>query len=197
MDDDTLREATTRQLKTRGYSVIPLATGRDVIEVLTFIRPAVIVTISGLLCAVFAVGCGSRTIDDGYLDDWRTDAGALPVDSGATDAVVVDTATVEPPDGVRCGSTECTAGSEECCLTMGGASCVAIGACRGASLTCSSTASCSAGKVCCFRVGGAGGRAACEGECNGRGAFRLCESDAECMMGQRCRDLPGGVRGCR
>jgi DNA-binding NtrC family response regulator len=42
-DDDTLREATTKQLKARGYAVIPLATARDAAEVLTFMRPAVII----------------------------------------------------------------------------------------------------------------------------------------------------------
>lgn len=42
-DDDTLREAMTRQLKARGYAVIPLANARDAAEVLTFMHPAMII----------------------------------------------------------------------------------------------------------------------------------------------------------
>jgi DNA-binding NtrC family response regulator len=42
-DDAVLREATTRQLKARGYAVVPLANARDAAEVLTFMRPAVII----------------------------------------------------------------------------------------------------------------------------------------------------------
>jgi DNA-binding NtrC family response regulator len=42
-DDPVLREAMTRQLKARGYAVVPLANARDAAEVLTFMRPAVII----------------------------------------------------------------------------------------------------------------------------------------------------------
>ncbi len=42
-DDHVLRESITRQLKLRGYSVVPLANARDAAEVLSFLRPAVII----------------------------------------------------------------------------------------------------------------------------------------------------------
>ena len=42
-DDDTLREAMTKQLKARSYAIIPLANARDAAEVLTFMRPAMII----------------------------------------------------------------------------------------------------------------------------------------------------------
>lgn len=42
-DDDVLRDALTRQLRSRRYSVVPLATSRDANAVLAFMSPAALV----------------------------------------------------------------------------------------------------------------------------------------------------------
>jgi hypothetical protein len=151
-----------------------------------------------LFVVVLTLGCGTRTIDDGYLDEWR-DGGVLPDDtSPASDtATTIDTA---PVANITCGMTTCDASSQDCCVTMAGAKCAARGTCSGfgAALSCSSPKSCPAGNVCCFRASGTGGAAKCESSCmGGRTTFPLCETDADCTGGTRCQSLFGGLRGCR
>lgn len=153
-----------------------------------------LLTVSGLC------GCGSRTIDDGYLDDWRADGGEADSAVVTDTTSVVDTGTVEPSRTIRCGMSECNAASEDCCLGGGGSSCQARGTCmRGASLSCSSAASCSGGQVCCFKFTGMSGKSQCDASCEGRGSFQLCETDGECPVGNSCREsmIVRGVRVCR
>ena len=155
-----------------------------------------------LVTALLMIGCGSRTIDDGYLDDWRADGGETDSAVVVTDtaSINVDTATVEPSRTIRCGSAECNAATQDCCLGPGGGTCAGRGACmRGASLSCSSAASCPSGNVCCFRFSGMSGKSTCDSTCSGRGSFQLCDSDSECSGGTRCRDgmLVPGVKTCR
>lgn len=166
---------------------------------------------SFLALALFVVGCGSRTLADGFDIDTTTDGASTDTGTTTTDgAVNVDGSTpVEPSDGgtvepertISCGMDKCSAATEDCCISGGaGAACRPRGSCtRGVALSCSSTASCATGQVCCFRASGMGGAATCTTTCSGgRETFRLCETDSECNAGTTCRGVGfGSLRSCR
>jgi ActR/RegA family two-component response regulator len=42
-DDDAMRDSLARLLKSRGYAVVPLATARDCLTVLDFLKPTFVV----------------------------------------------------------------------------------------------------------------------------------------------------------
>ncbi len=167
-----------------------------------------------VLFAVMSVGCGSRTIGDGFDIDTRVVEDGAVVDTGSssTDGAVssdstpvdpgTDGGTVEPSATIRCGADTCVASSEDCCVSGGGgggsADCRPKGTCgRGLALSCSSPASCG-GQACCLVVRDGGGTATCQPTCaGGRETQRLCETDADCTMGRRCRNaMFAGLRVC-
>jgi hypothetical protein len=155
-----------------------------------------------MLALSVTVGCGSRTIGDGFDIDTN-----IPEDGAVTDTGSVGTTDSIPPgvdtgvssSSIRCGMmASCTSPAEDCCLSLGGAAeCRPRGTCgRGAALSCSSPANCG-GQVCCLSFRDGGARATCQPMCGGRDQT-LCETDADCTMGRRCRtSMIGGVRVCQ
>ncbi len=107
-----------------------------------------------------------------------------------------------PSTSVPCGTATCNNTTQECCYSAGGAgSCVAVGMCRGLSLTCTSSVNCVTGDVCCAQLGGGGGGASCQPTCPGAGGpgggYQLCATSSECPAGETCRQTPFGVSACR
>lgn len=122
-----------------------------------------------------------------------------PTDSGtSTDTAIADTSTPAGDGGrstgsIKCGMETCNAATQDCCVGLSGAKCVAIGGCGGGSaFLCSDSVSCPSGQVCCAER--LGGGAQCQMGCMG---VVLCATDAECSADQRCVTGLGGVRVCR
>ncbi|HEX7663242.1 MAG TPA: hypothetical protein VF407_01960 [Polyangiaceae bacterium] len=115
----------------------------------------------------------------------------------------VGSADLPPPvsDGVACGSSHC---DDACCVTDGGASCVASAAsCNaGGSLVCDGPEDCGSVDICCEGASGAtSGRvtycssATASGTCPSAGDVVVCHVDGDCPKGQTCSqsDIDGGV----
>lgn len=127
------------------------------------------------------------------------DGGPRPVDGG----VPVGDASVPPADAgpapgrITCGSTSCSATTQECCVVQSGATCIAKGgACQGGTFGCSSKASCTGADVCCGEVSLGGSGSTCKPSCGPVG-IQLCAVDAECAPPTTCQPGLGGSKTCR
>ncbi len=98
---------------------------------------------------------------------------------------------------ISCGTASCNAASQECCVTQGGAACIAKGDdCQGGTLSCSGKASCAGASVCCAQFNGSTGGASCQPSC-APGTIQLCGTNAECTAPATCQAVFGGFKTCR
>jgi len=163
-----------------------------------------------LFALVPLVGCGDDNGAPAGADAGSTIDGTTPADSGGNladadltlpdaDPLAPDAAdTTNGPDGavgVTCGSMSCT-GTDECCVTQAGASCVAVGTCQGGTVTCDGPEDCS-GNACCGSIGGGGGGASAEcgtgPACPQGSGIQLCHNNPDCPGGAtaKCCVVPG------
>jgi len=146
-------------------------------------------------------------LDGAYLVDdagniMYDDAGnpiPVPQDAAFPDAALPDDASLPLEDGaspqqdsgatpgtLECGSTTCTVGSQQCCITGAAtATCIDASAqCQGLPVTCDGPEDCPAETpICCARLGGGGRGIRCVASCN---ATQLCNVDSDCPSGERC-----------
>lgn len=180
-----------------------------------------------LLCsALLACGGGDSSNDDAGQDATQPDAGddggaldASPSDAGEgggpiLDAcVAVDGGAPCDPAHIQCGTTECTVGSQYCCIANDAGSftcdttstkCQGTMMSPGTSMYCDEAANCPDAQVCCGFAGSAGGYAtACQPSCGGN-AVQFCRGSAECASGpcvvQHCNGVDvqtcGGLIEC-
>lgn len=154
---------------------------------------------SFLLCALLAVGCGSRTLNDFVDDDGGISADSAPSTTDTGSGGTVDDAggTTEPDDGVidpeDSGTVVVDAGKPvEAGTTDTGT--------KGSSIACGMTTCNSATDECCVSASGMGVSSSCtkKGAC--KGAVTLACSDAKaCAAGQVCcltLDMTGGESTC-
>ena len=159
-----------------------------------------------LLLTLGACGNDSTKDDAGADATQGTDSGSDVVtqnDSGS-DAGPKSCVPVEgglPCDGlhIACGSLQCDAGSQVCCIADGGAkeTCTPVqqdggkpppNVCTATKMACDEAADCPSGQICCGFVGSSGGFAtSCQTSC-GTG-LQFCHGSAECTSGQ-CTVLP-------
>jgi hypothetical protein len=152
------------------------------------------------------------SVKNGLAADASTDASPVGVASSSPDAGADATPDVveAPPPGagkIACGSSECTAGSDNYCCAGYGApsfSCkndnsFLAGACSGGAahaLFCDEKADCPTGQVCCDQPDGIGTLAQCAST---RGGGKvLCKTDKDCPTGKTCTgsldsDVPNKV----
>ncbi len=102
------------------------------------------------------------------------------------------------PTHVTCGTTQCTAGSEFCCIELTDSGMMMMGmpyTCdttamqcqmgmtQGTVAYCDEAANCPNAQVCCGFIGGNGGYAtSCQPSCEGN-AIQFCHGSAECASG--------------
>jgi hypothetical protein len=128
-----------------------------------------------------------------------SDGGAPTTDGGASGqggSMGVLMGGAPPSDTIDCGMTTCDAATEQCCGTMGGASCITTGdPCQGVTLNCSSSANCTNGDVCCVSGGPGSAEASCAPACEDPpgpvGPIQLCADSAECPPGIDCVEISG------
>jgi hypothetical protein len=99
---------------------------------------------------------------------------------------------------IKCGSSYCAAGSQQCCDPEGNAQCLGTAqSCSQLSLPCADAAECGAGQVCCAMTHNGNGNVesvACASSCGGSNPVQMCGlGTSECRSGS-CSDwskLPG------
>jgi hypothetical protein len=169
-------------------------------------RDAALAAMTAMLsaCTVFSgwgdLQGGTRNSDGGSA---APDASKPANDAATTPDVGAPTETGSPEasvQGVTCGASYCSLGSQGCCVQGGGA-----GTCENATqcatagffLACDSSGQCGAGRVCCFDVGLSNG-ASCVTSCT---STVLCspQSPSDCTPPKQCRlgTLPPGYYTCQ
>jgi hypothetical protein len=165
-----------------------------------------------LMLSLGLAACGGRSPTNTIADDGgQKDSSVLVDDSGQplqldasphdstlinTDGMPPQQDAAVPPGLIPCGTANCDATTQECCLTTGGGSCVAKGgACTGLTATCAGPQDCdTTDPVCCFTFGGGAPRdggtargAVCTTDqgCTAQ-SQRLCRYDADCAGGEKC-----------
>ena len=161
-----------------------------------------------LVLGLFLAGCGARTLDDGFTDEFPGDAatttdtgivttdGAVSIDatpSRDSGPIAVDTGPAGKP--ITCGMATCNSASQECCFESerDPPRCTPKGTCAGAAFGCSSSLCCGSGESCCLDQDV--GQAVCKSGCR-RDEITLCTTNAECPMGSRCRRVGPGLSAC-
>lgn len=147
---------------------------------------------------VAAIACGGATTDVVSLDGGPGGDGSNPQSDAANQqdgSQQADTSTTVAP--IPCGNgVTCDPSTQVCCATQQGASCTAIGQCKGASFSCTSTANCTNGEVCCGSFMNQMAQAVCQPQCTGMEA-QLCQDTSECKQpGYTCRPLFQGLKVC-
>ena len=155
---------------------------------------------------------GGAGADASVSSDGGTTADARPNDGSVSDVSVVDTGVdAAPQDGIRCGATFCTPGTQVCCRGAGvnpTFSCVNPAGCQGISqlpIPCDDANDCTAmgrpGDVCCVTVDFSSRAAslACTsaGKCDGNEFVIACNpADADpCPNGGTCSKSSGTLPG--
>jgi len=159
---------------------------------------------AAILVALAACGGGGNSGDagsdattkdssvDGMPSDANTgDAGHLPI----LDACVpIDGGLACDPAHVKCGTMDCTAGSQFCCITSEAGTftcdmtsmpmqCQGMMMAEGTAMYCDEAANCPDAGVCCGFIGAGGGYAtSCQPSCEGN-AIQFCHGSAECASG--------------
>jgi hypothetical protein len=134
------------------------------------------------------------------------DAASLPPEAGPValppDAAPLPPDAAPPPATISCGTSHCLAGSQACCATAAGSSCIPLnGLCLGGSVfRCDGPEDCDNNRVCCLRMEGSGLRSACArpAECTQSGGAAMCRTGADCPGSTRtCSAVSGTISVCR
>lgn len=162
---------------------------------------------------------GGATGDDGGTT--KTDGSSVEEDAAPGVCAPISGGLACDPGKIYCGSSNCDAATEECCVDLAGASaatsCVAKGGCTGTNkvgMACDEKDDCATGEICCFTSDGAKPTGAvCQaGPClvagsptdfaqSCRGDFE-CENTGSCVSGnckgysvQTCSTFPSAACG--
>jgi len=145
---------------------------------------------------VLAAACGDNIRDgaDGDDDgpiDARAGDGAIDADPNAPDAMPVDGA----PNSVTCGDDDCDLATEQCCVEVGGSTCIPSGdTCGGTPLTCDGPEDCpEADDFCCGHTGG-NASAECATTC--QNGVTVCHDETQCAEGELCCPQLDGFSAC-